>query len=304
VLGLGVVGALLLLPACKKSKTAADVSVSGEVRLLDKGDRRRSELRYAIADGTTTSSTTTLRLTSAASSGDGTERTALPGLRLDMVSGPAELTERGVKFVVEVVKSEVLVPRGLDEGLAEELRDLAAVAKGVGGWIEIDDRGRRLDGAFNEQAKRSDVPLRLIRAIVNARTTLTRVQLPAQKVGLGAKWEFRRTVTAYGINIDHVTTYTLVDRVGDEIMLDVSVQQSAAPQTIEFPKKKIWIAVHSIASKATGQIVLDLSALVSDASAAGASEDHLIVKTAEDTQAIDISEEFEVQIANTTSLSQ
>lgn len=302
--GLALACAMLALTACKESKTAAAAAAADDsgVRLLDRGQRPRSELRYRVSAGTTTSSTTTFRLASLATSETDAELTILPGLRLDIVSGPAELTDRGVKFKVDVVRSEAVVPDEFDDDLADQLRDGAALAERIGGWVELDDRGQVLDGALNQRSKRSDVPVRLLRMIVNSRETLTRVRLPDEKVGLGARWESRRPIKAYGFDLQQVDTYTLVDRVGDEVMLNVTVQQIALPQTIEFPEEEIVISVRSMTSQADGQIILDLRALESDASANGSAEDHLLVKTSEGAESIDIKEEFEVQVANTTSL--
>ncbi|NNE19241.1 MAG: hypothetical protein HKN10_12275 [Myxococcales bacterium] len=302
--GLALALALLGLAACKDSKTAADAAAADDssVRLLDKGQRPRSELRYRVSAGTTTSSTTTFRVASLATSETDATLTILPGLRLDIVSGPAEPTELGVKFKVDVVRSEAVVPDDYGEDAAKQLRDGAELAEGIGGWVEMDDRGQLLSGALNEQAKRSDVPVRLLRMIVNSRETLTRVRLPEEKVGLGARWESRRQIEAYGFDLQQVDTYTLVDRVGDEVMLNVTVQQRALPQTIEFPEEEIAISVQSMVSRADGQIILNLRALESDASANGTAEDHLHVKTSEGAESIDINEEFEVQVANTTSL--
>ena len=229
--GLALACALLALTSCKKSNTAADAdSQDGNgIRLLDKGQRPRAALRYNIPAGTTTSSTTTFRVATLATSGDTAALSVLPGLRLDIVSGPAELTDRGVKFPVDVVKSEALVPEDFDEKMAELLRSSAAIVDEVGGWVEVDDRGRLLAGELNERTKRSDVPVRLLRMIVNTRQTLTRVLLPAEPVGLGARWESRQEIKAYGFTVQQVNTYTLVDRAGAEAMLNVTVQQLALP---------------------------------------------------------------------------
>ncbi len=304
ICGLALACAMLAVSACKESKTAAAPAAADDspVRLLDKGQRPRSVLRYRVSAGTTTSSTTTFRVASLATSETDAALTILPGLRLDIVSGPAELTERGVKFKVDVVRSEAVVPDEFDDDLADQLRDGAALAERIGGWVELDDRGQVLDGALNQRTKRSDVPVRLLRMIVNSRETLTRVWLPEEKVGLGARWESRRPIKVYGFDLQQVDTYTLVDRVGDELMLNVTVQQIALPQTIEFPEEEIVISVQSMTSRADGQIILDLRALESDASANGTAEDHLLVKTSEGAESIDIKEEFEVQVANTTSL--
>ena len=311
--------ALLALGSCKKSNTAADAAAEDAtastpsqaqdstqgttgVRLLDKGQRPREELRYNIAAGTTASSTTTFRVTTLATVKDAAVASVQPGLRLDIVSGPAELTDRGVKYNVEVVKSEALVPNGFDEDMAELLRAGAAIVDGVGGWVEVDDRGRILAGDFSEQTKRSDVPVRLVRMIVNTRETLTRVRLPEEKVGPGARWESRHMVKAYGFNVQQVNTYTLVDRADDEVMLNVEVQQFATPQTIEFPEEGIKVSVESMTAAATGQIILNLNALESDASGHGTGEDRIFVTTPEGTETVDITEEFQVQVANTSAM--
>jgi len=302
--GLVLACALLALSGCKKSNTAADADSEGDdgVQLLDKGQRPRSELRYGIPAGTTTTSTTTFRVATLAQSGDNAALSVLPGLRLDIVSGPAELTDRGVKFPVDVVKSEALVPDDFDEEMAELLRNGASIVDQVGGWVEVDNRGRMLAAELNERTKRSDVPVRLLRMIVNTRETLTRVLLPEEKVGLGARWETRQEIKAYGFNVQQVNTYTLVDRVGDELMLNVTVQQLAVPQTIEFPEEGIEISVESMTAQADGQIILKLNALESDASASGTAEDRIIVKTVEGTESVHVQEEFEIQVANTSAL--
>ena len=246
-LGWLVALALLALGACKGSSTetaaAASQSDDDGIRVLDAGERPRSELRYRIPEGTTTTSTTTFRIATLATSEDRAAVTLLPGLRLDIVSGPAEITERGIRAKVDVVNAQAVVPEGFDPKLAQQLRDGAAIADNIGGWFEIDDRGNMLAGEFNEQSKRADIPVRLLRMIVNTRQTLTRVRLPEEKLGLGARWETRQQINAYGFEVQQVNTYTLVDRVGDEVMLNVTVQQLAKPQTIEFPEQGIEISV-------------------------------------------------------------
>lgn len=302
--GLVLACTLLALSACKKSNTAADADAADNsgVRLLKKGQRPRAEVRYNVPPGTTTSSTTTFRVATLAASSDKAALTVLPGLRLNIVSGPSEATERGIKFSVDVVKAEAVVPEDFDAEMAELLRNGAAIVDEVGGWVEVDDRGQMLAGGFSEQTKRSDVPIRLLRMIVNTRETLTRVQLPEKPIGLGARWESRRTIKAYGFEVQQVSTYTLVDRVGDEIMLNVTVQQLALPQTLDFAEDGIEISVESMTAEANGQIILDLDALESDASASGTAQDRIIIKTVDGEEAVDVSEEFEVQIANTSAL--
>jgi hypothetical protein len=54
----------------------------------------------------------------------------------------------------------------------------------VGGTVEMNNRGIALTTELNDKAESPDIPLRLLMMIVSARTTLSRVALPAEPVGL------------------------------------------------------------------------------------------------------------------------
>lgn len=302
----GLVSCALLVGAgCKKdatTQTAADVEPVNPVVVLDAGQEPKLLLRYRIPEGTTTASTATFQVSTLATSKDAELLTVLPGLRLDIVSGPAAVTENGFRFQVDVVKSEAVIPKGFDEELAADLRAGASLLDELGGWFEMDGRGIVLASEFNQSTKRADIPTRLLRMIVNTRTTVTRVLLPAEPVGVGARWETKREMEVFGFKVTQIDTYQLVDKAGDELMLNLTAQQMAAPQTVSFPEDGIEITIESMSSKAKGQIILNLDALESDASANGTSRDDIAVKTADGVEDIEVDEVFDVQIANTTDL--
>ncbi|MBT8467981.1 MAG: hypothetical protein KJN97_04450, partial [Deltaproteobacteria bacterium] len=192
------------------------------------------------------------------------------------------------------------IPQGLDPEVAEQLQQSAAILDDVGGTVEMNDRGVSLATELNDRAKSPDLPLRLLMMIVNARTTLSRVVLPAEAVGLGARWEARKELQLYGFKVQQVDTYTLVERVGDEIKLNVAVTQNALPQTVDFPDEGIAISVEQMSANANGEIILNLNALESDAAAEGSATDKLSVTAPEGTEKISVDEAFEIRMTNTT----
>jgi hypothetical protein len=294
--------AALALSSCKKdasSATAADANAD-PVLLLEAGAEPQAPLRYKIAEGTTTKSNMDFTIATLATTSEAAALSVVPGVRLHIVSGPAMPTDRGVKFGVNITKAEAAVPEGLDPKVAEELRQSAAILDDVGGTVEMNDRGLSLATELNDKAKSPDIPLRLLMMIVNARTTLSRVVLPAEPVGLGARWEARKELMLYGFKVQQVDTYTLVERVGDEIKLNVAVTQNALPQTVDFPDDGIAIAVEQMSANANGEIILNLNALESDAAAAGAATDKLVVTGPEGTEKISVDEAFEIRMTNTT----
>ena len=302
VRGLILLSALLVLTSCKKdesSATAADANAD-PVLLLEAGAEPQAPLRYKIADGTTTKSNMDFTIATLATTAESAALSVVPGVRLHIVSGPAMATDNGVKFEVNIAKAEAAVPQGIDPKLAEELRQSAAILDDVGGTVEMNDRGISLSTQLNDKAKSPDLPLRLLMMIVNARTTLSRVVLPAEPVGLGARWEARKELTLYGFKVLQVDSYTLVERVGDEIKLNVTVTQNALPQSIDFPEDGVSIAVEQMVANARGEIILNLNALESDAAAAGEATDKLTVTGPEGTEKVEVNEAFEIRMTNTT----
>ena len=302
VRGLILLSALLVLTSCKKdgsSATAADANAD-PVLLLEAGAEPQSPLRYKIADGTTTKSNMDFTIATLATTSESAALSVVPGVRLHIVSGPAMASDNGIKFEVNITKAEAAVPQGIDPKVAEELRQSAAILDDVGGTVEMNDRGIMLATELNDKAKSPDIPLRLLMMIVNARTTLSRVVLPAEPVGLGARWEARKELTLYGFKVQQVDSYTLVERVGDEIKLNVTVTQNALPQSVDFPEDGVSIAVEQMVATARGEIILNLNALESDAAAAGEATDKLTVTGPEGTEKVEVNEAFEIRMTNTT----
>jgi len=300
--GLILMSALLVLTSCKNgqsSATAADASAD-PVLLLEAGAEPQAALRYKIAEGTTTKSNMDFTIATLATTRESAALSVVPGVRLHIVSGPAMATESGVKFEVNITKAEAAIPQGVDPKIAEELRQSAAILDDVGGTVEMNDRGISLSTQLNDKAKSPDIPLRLLMMIVNARTTLSRVVLPADPVGLGARWEARKELVLYGFKVQQVDTYTLVERVGDEIKLNVTVTQNALPQSVDFPDEGLSIAVEQMVANARGEIILNLNALESDAAAAGEATDKLTVTGPEGTEKVEVNEAFEIRMTNTT----
>ncbi len=296
--GLIVVSALLMLSGCK-SNTAKDAKGGDPVLVLDAGQEPRELLRYTVSQGTTTTSNMDFGLAALATSSSGAQLNVVPGVRLHVVSGPSIQSRRGTRFDVRIVKAEALIPEGADPELARDLNQSASVLNNVGGWVEIDDRGIIQASELNERAKRADVPIRLLVMIINARTSLSRVLLPAEPVGKGARWEARKELVLYGFKVSQVDTYTLTEKVGDELRIRVMIQQAAVPQTVTFAEEGIELTVDSFSMHANGEIIANLNALEANAAASGESTGMLKVRTVEGTEPVEIDRAFQVRMTVT-----
>lgn len=297
-----VLVALLALHGCKSEETkdAKKAKSNDPVLVLDAGQEPRSVLRYDIARGTTMNSTMEYGLASLATTRRGAALAITPGVRLHIVSGPTMEGKNGTtRFDVRIIKAEAIVPEGIDPQVAQDLNRSASVLNNVGGWVEIDNRGVVKRAELNEAAARADVPVRLLVMLINARTSLARVILPAEAVGVGASWEARKDLLLYGFEINQVDTYTLQAKVGNELKLGVSIRQTAPEQTVTFEEEGVEIQLKSLVMEASGEVIANLNALEANAAASGESSANLTVTTVDGTEPVSIDRAFQVRMTVT-----
>lgn len=291
-----VSAALLLLFGCKPPPPAAEPFVPKQ--LLDAGAPPRAPLRYAVADGTTTTSTISLKVTPREQGASTVSISGLEKLEIKAVAGPAEVDENEVRYDFEIVDSQVVAGTGAKKKLLQDIEESGAFLKGMGFFVAIDALG-------NIRASRSDqktkgVPLRLLWAIYNAIDFVYAPFLPEEEVGIGARWQIRSQLALYGIKMVQEATYTLVERAGDEIVLDVNFERVGRRQVVDFPDDEALLEVESARLTATGRIRLDLKALGSNATVTGRVNN--VVVLAEDgvRENRTIDEDFELRISSAT----
>jgi hypothetical protein len=300
-----LMSALLVLNGCKDSETANDAKKGDAALVLDAGQEPRESLRYKIAHGTTTTAMMEFGIASLTTTDRAAQLAVTPGVRLHIVSGPTLEGKRGsTRFDVRIIKAEAIVPEGIDPKVEMDLNRSASVLNNVGGWVEVDDRGIIQRTELNHAAKRSDVPIRLLAMIINARTSLSRVILPAEPIGVGARWEARKELVLYGFEVSQVDTYTLTEKVGDELKLNVQMQQTALPQTITFEEEGIELTVEAFKMNAAGEVIANLNALESNASASGESAGVLNVKTVDGTERVEIDRAVQMRMTVTYDLAE
>jgi hypothetical protein len=203
------------------------------------------------------------------------------------------------RFDVRIIKAEAIVPPDVDPELAQDLNRSASVLNNVGGWAEVDDRGIVKRAELNEAAERADVPVRLLVMLINARTSLARVVLPAEAIGVGASWEARKELVLYGFEVNQVDTYNLVSKVGNELKLGVKIRQTAPAQTVTFEDEGVEISLKSLAMEASGEVIANLSALEANAAAGGESAAVFTVTTVDGTDLIEVDRAFQVRMTVT-----
>ncbi|MBT8469577.1 MAG: hypothetical protein KJN97_12590 [Deltaproteobacteria bacterium] len=295
-LGLLLLGVPIAVQGCgtlASPQVAAPTSRLG-VSLLDAGAEPRSLLRYAIEEGTTTKATMTVRVRS---TGDEVPNRYLSGLRsveLDVVYGPAEPEGNRIKYPLQIGGAKAVSEPNASRATKKKLEEQAALLRGAGAVVEIDDRGHLRGSEMNAVA--AQVPVRVLWDLLMTLASVSEVWLPDEPVGLGARWEYRGMIAVYGLRIEQAITYTLSERVNDKPVLEIEYEQIGGDQVVSVPGSAAPIDVVSARMTATGRAVLDLTSLVSSGSVSGLVRDVLVVSEDGKEKSALVEEVFEVQV--------
>jgi len=301
---LAVVCGLLVFQGCKVRTGVVDTK--DPVVVLEYGVGPRTPLRYAIDEGSTTTSTLEISTSSMmTTTSSGEKLTKGPSLRFVVSSGPAiKLPTGNVRLDIRIVDAEAVLPPGFEPQASRDFSQSAALLRGVGGWIEVDDRGNIVRSELDQAAKNPKVPTRLLMTIVQARTSLARVVFPAEPVALGARWEARKPLKLYGFEIQQTDRYTLRDRSGNTVKLGVDIIHRAPEQNLSFAEEGMELALKSLSTTASGEVDLRLNALEGNARLKGQSQESLTVTKGDQTESIELDSAFELSMDVTYDASQ
>lgn len=287
---------LLVFQGCKVRTGVVDTK--DPVVVLEYGAGQRTPLRYAIDEGSTTTSTLEISTSSMmTTTSSGEKLTKGPSLRFVVSSGPAiKLPTGNVRLDIRIVDAEAVLPPGFEPQASRDFSQSAALLRGLGGWIEVDDRGNIVRSELDQAAKNPKVPTRLLMTIVQARTSLARVVFPAETVAIGARWEARKQLKLYGFEIQQTDRYTLRDRIGDTVKLGVDIIHSAPEQNLSFAEEGMELALKSLSTTASGEVDLRLNALEGNARLKGQSQESLTVTKGDQTESIELDSAFELSM--------
>lgn len=295
-IGLSLLCASSAIQGCGGNLAEPQVAASPAtgVFVLDSGTEPRSLLRYEVAEGTTTKATTTVRVRS---TGDEVPNRYLSGLQsveLELVYGPAESEGERIEFPFQIVDAKAIAEASTSRARNKEIEEQAALLRGAGAVVEIDNRGRLLASQMNAVA--AQVPVRVLWDVLMTLYSVSQVWLPEEPVGLGARWQYRGAIAVYGLRLEQVITYTLAERVNGMPVLEMEYEQIGGDEVVSIPGSEAPIEVVSARTTATGRTILDLKALVSSGSMSGFVRDVLVVSEDGKDKSALIEEHFEVSV--------
>jgi len=271
-----------------------------EITLIEPGAEPRQELRITPRIGLVQTLVMRMQLTMSMKMGAQEFPTpAMPAMLVTMEMKVGEVSPEGdISYGLRV--TDATVDAGPDgEGIQAELAEaLEPVKKLTGGGV-VSSRGitKSVKLAFP-----ADMPSATAQAMSGLTDQIGQIgsPFPAEAVGIGAKWRVKSKLKSQGMSIDQSSTYTLKDFRDGTAFMEMTMEQTAAPQPVAAPglPEGVTLELKSLASTGTGSTEFPLSWIVARKGTSKASTE-LALKITQGEQASDMTQIVKVEVTIT-----
>ncbi len=253
----------LLLAVVVTGSFAAPDAAAGKprIKLLKAGKGKRQVLRYMLTPGTRG----TMILET-----DMTSTTGIAGMKPMVVKLPTmvmtlqlvvgqQLPRGELNYTFELTDATARKRAGVPDYLLPILNKALAGTKGVTGSAIINERGFNRNTVINVPAT---APAQVKQTMAGMQQSMESMAspLPAQPVGIGARWKLYQTVSNQGMKLQQVTEFRVVRLWPHQVELATRVTQTARPQTLTLPTGTARLTRYRATGK--GTVIIDLRRLV------------------------------------------
>lgn len=248
-------------PAERTATPVPASSVPPRLTLLDHGAAPHTPLRYDLAAGTSQASAITINYQMALDMpGIPSPPLVMPVIHADVHTRVLEATDRGFEVRLELATLATGPRPGVSFTVIDALDEALARVQGTTGITTLDRRGFQHGASLSMP---DDVPAKIRQLLAETERQIQQMSppLPEQPVGVGARWRVESQIVKLGVRIDRVASYQLVARTGDTATVEVTIAQSAAPQTVALPgiPGGATAQVTSLSSTGTGKLEIALT---------------------------------------------
>ncbi len=239
--------------------------------LFEAGAEPRRPLRYRYPIGRPEQIEISMRMTitivvgeTAPGAGPPAKTAELPTIKTVIRIDPLSVSPTGdLKYEFHVIRTtlgdDIEVPKDAREKLETELRRM----DGTGGWALVTSRGLTKRSVYEIP---HDVPPEVAQTMESVRQAVQQIAtpLPAEAVGVGAKWETVSSVKTQLVKLTQTARYQLVESSGDRGALKIEVTQTAPSQIVAIPggQPDVTWKLESLATSGSGTARFDLTRVV------------------------------------------
>jgi hypothetical protein len=250
-------------PSSSASNPPATAAKSGgaQVKLIEPGAEPRKALRFQPAVGTKQILALTMNISMDMKLGGG----AATPIKLPPTTMIMETTIQSVapdgSFTYEALMQDITVAEeeGVMPQAAEALKAAMGGLKGLTTTGTVSSRGANLSTQATLPADAS--PL-VKQSVEQMKETLANIslELPEEPVGVGAKWETKRSLKSQGMQLEQGTTYQITSIEGSRITAKTVVVQTAPKQKVEVSTMPgLKLDLNKYTGSGGGEVTLDLT---------------------------------------------
>jgi len=269
------------------------------VALVSPGAAPRKMLRYAIAKDYKShmDMTMAIGMTLGLAGMDG-QTIAIPPMKVGAdlaVTGIAASGDVSYDFGYTSVTAD---GAGADPSTAALLQSFSNDIKSLRGSATISSRGES-HGMHFDTSTISNPQLSQVMSSMSQTLDGLVMPLPAEAVGVGARWEGRQIVKANGIEMQQKSVWEIVGVNGSDVNVNVTIEQSASAQPINNPALPAGaeMTLEKMSGRGSGTATLHLNGLVPTSDVNTASTMYMSINVGGQSQPVTVAVTAKVGVA-------
>ena len=235
------------------------------VELIDAGSQQsRQQLRYKPVVNTKETATLTLDMDMKMQFSGNEIPTKLPSTVMKMETTVTKVEPNGdIHYSFRYVDSDIANGGNMSPRVADVMRSQMKQLNGITGTFVIDDRGQVKSANFKIPKNIDPNTKQMLDQMSQSMETLS-AALPAEPVGVGAKWRVIQPFQAGGIALTQVSTYELISVNNGVVTMKGSVSQDAKSQRLTQPglPSSMVMTLKSMTSTGEGDMQFRLDRLM------------------------------------------
>jgi len=266
--------ALLLLVAVlwSTSDLAAQVEPAGQakevgpvIKVLDAGKGAKTTLRFRIEKGLKQTMIMTMLMEQQMEmEGNKTPTPAMPAQKMTLDIEVTDVDAAGdIHYDFTISKIELVDDPDSPSPLAGILKTMLKPMEGSTGKAVVTSRGITKSVDF-QLAEGVAAPLRqMMESMSQQSFQQMSSPMPAEPVGLGAKWEVTQDISTNGVKLKQISTQEIIELEGDRFKTKITLTQKADDQEVKVPgMAAVSARILSLSSQGKGEATVDLTQLV------------------------------------------
>lgn len=275
-------------PGTNLSQQTTPTSAQNQVELLSTGAEPKQQLRFTPPANAKQTVQMTMNMDMAMSvAGQPQQALDSPPIQVTMEAQVTNVDANGDVYAnFSYTKADVIASANTPPQLVDALRSQIQNIIGLSGSLVIDNQGNTKQVDLNLPEELNPNTKQMVGQISASLKQLSS-PVPAQPVGVGAKWQVPRSVTANGMTLDQTATYELVDLKDNVATMQVGIKQQAQPQKVNPPglPPGASIDLKSLNSQGNGKVTRALNQMIPSSSTMSVRSDmEMTVKDANNQQ--------------------